>query len=242
MKSNLFAQQYLSNTQSGPFALQNERMLKVSLDGEFHARQGSMVAYAGDVRFEFQGAGMKRLLKKMVTGEDLQLMKVSGRGDVYLAKYAEEVHIIELENESITVSGEHILALEPTLAWDVQRVKGISGMATAGIFNIVVSGTGKLALTADGTPVVLDAGAAPTFADMDAAIAWSTSLSTTFKKGDSMVKSMVGRGSGELFQVGFAGKGYVIVQPSEGSPYGVAAATDSGGGAVNSGLGSLFQG
>ena len=59
MRSSLFDKAELPST-PGAFALQNDRMLKVDLagaDGHFFARQGSMVAYQGDVDFAYQGSG-----------------------------------------------------------------------------------------------------------------------------------------------------------------------------------------
>src|SRR5690625_2887392 len=51
--------------------LQNRKMLKVGLEGEFLARQGSMVAYQGDIDFSYQGSGsVGRFFKKAFTGED----------------------------------------------------------------------------------------------------------------------------------------------------------------------------
>ena len=44
----------------GRFMLQNERMLKVDLSGRggfLYARQGSMVAYQGEVDFSYEGSG-----------------------------------------------------------------------------------------------------------------------------------------------------------------------------------------
>jgi uncharacterized protein (AIM24 family) len=55
----------------GAFALQNPRLLRVQLDGEVYARQGAMVAYQGEVDFDYQGGGMSRFFKKAVTGENL---------------------------------------------------------------------------------------------------------------------------------------------------------------------------
>lgn len=237
MKSQLFAPGFLEQQIPGGFGLQNERMLKIALEGEVMARQGSAVAWQGEVEFAYQGAGAKRLIKKVVTGEDLQLMKVSGRGDVFLADYASEVHVVYLENDSITVNGESILAFSTSLDWDIRRVKGVSGMVAQGLTNVVVQGTGALALTTIGTPVVLDPATQPTFCDPAAAVAWSTSLNPQVRKTDSMMKSMIGRGSGELFSMGFNGPGFVIVQPSEGYPWSAAASGQSSGG----GLGSLFN-
>jgi uncharacterized protein (AIM24 family) len=39
---------------------------------------------------------------------------------------------------------------------------------------------------------------------------------TTSLKADVQAKSLVGLGSGESFQLGFSGQGWVLVQPSEG--------------------------
>lgn len=238
MKSQLFASGFLESEVPGGFGLQNERMLKVALTGEVMARQGSAVAWQGDVEFAFQGAGAKRMLKKMVTGEDLQLMKVSGQGDVFFADYAAEVHVLYLENDSITVNGDNVLAFDSSIAWDIQRTKGAGGMVGQGMFNVVLQGTGPVAITSIGTPVVLDTTSQPTFCDPAAAIAWSTSLAPSLRKTDSFMKSMVGRGSGELFSLDFRGAGFVIVQPSEGYPWAMAATGQS---QTGGGIGSLFN-
>jgi uncharacterized protein (AIM24 family) len=237
MKSLLFAPKFQENDVTGGFALQNERLLKVALDGELMARQGAAVAWQGDINFAYQGAGAKRLIKKLVTGEDLQLMKVSGRGDVFLADYAAEVHILQLENDSITVNGANVLAFDSTLTWDLRRNKGMGGMASQGFFNIVIEGTGSVALTTFGTPVILDPSTQPTFCDPAAAVAWTTSLQPQIRKTDGIMKSLVGRGSGELFSLGFTGQGFVVVQPSEGAPWGVAASTQN---TTGGGIGSIF--
>src|SRR3954463_6144872 len=84
-----------------PFSLQNSKMLKVRLDAvTIQAKLGSMVAYQGDVTFEHAGSGgLGRMLKKAMTGEGADLMKVTGRGEVFLAHHAEDIHLIYLEND-----------------------------------------------------------------------------------------------------------------------------------------------
>lgn len=236
MKSQLFNPQFQEQQVPGGFALQNERMLKVALNGEFMARQGAAVAWQGNVEFAYEGAGGKRLIKKMVTGEDLQLMKVSGSGDVFLADFAAEVHVLYLENDSITVNGASVLAFDSALTWDINRVKGLAGMGSQGMYNVSITGTGAVAITTIGTPVVLDASTQATYCDPAAAVAWSTSLAPSLTKTDSMMKSLVGRGSGELFSLGFSGQGFVIVQPSEGYPWSMAAQTQNTSGSSISSL------
>jgi uncharacterized protein (AIM24 family) len=201
------------------FTVQNPRLLKVELsETTVMAKSGGMVAYQGEVRFEHQGGGVGRLLKKAATGESLRLMKASGTGEVFLAHQAQLVHVFRIEDESITVNGANILAFEVGIDWDVTRVKGgAAGMLAGGLFNIQLRGTGMVALISDGEPVRLDVAEAPTFADPQAAIAWSGGVTTNLKA-DMQAKSLVGLGSGESVQLALSGQGWVLVQPSEGRP------------------------
>ena len=79
--------QFNETTSQDAFALQNSKLLKVSLNQvTIQAKLGSMVAYQGDVTFEHAGSGgMGRMLKKAVSGEGTSLMRMSGSGEVFLA-------------------------------------------------------------------------------------------------------------------------------------------------------------
>jgi uncharacterized protein (AIM24 family) len=228
-----------SETQStDAFALQNSKLLKVRLDeGTIQAKLGSMVAYQGDVSFEHAGAGgMGRLLKKAVTGEGTSLMKMSGSGEVFLADKAQEIHLLVLENEKITVNGPNLLAFDADIDWDIERVQGVSGMVGGGLFNTTLQGSGHVAVLSDGPPVMLDVASAPTFADAQAAITWSQGVTTSLKT-DFKMKNLIGRGSGETIQMAFGGSGWVLVQPSEGRIDGAQGGSGGGGG-----LGNLLGG
>src|SRR5919198_565690 len=210
------------------FALQNSKLLKVRLDAvTIQAKLGSMVAYQGDVTFEHAGSGgLGRMLKKAVTGEGTTLMKMAGSGEVFLADTAQDIHLIYLENDFITVNGPNLLAFDSGIDWDIKRVEGASGMMGGGLYNMALRGTGWVAIISDGPPVLLNVASAPTFADAQAAITWSQGVSTSIKT-DVNLKTLIGRGSGETIQMGFQGQGWVLVQPSEGR---VAGAVASGGG------------
>jgi uncharacterized protein (AIM24 family) len=201
------------------FTVQGPRLLKVELsETSVMAKNGSMVAYQGDVHFEHKGGGLGRLLKKAATGEQLRLMEASGTGELFLANQAMLVHVLRLQEDSITVNGENILAFQAGIDWDVTRVKGgTAGVLAGGLFNIHLRGTGLVALVSDGEPVRLDVAEAPTFADPQAAIAWSGGVQTSLRT-DVQAKSLIGLGSGESFQLGLSGQGWVLVQPSEGRP------------------------
>ena len=218
MRSALFGQEYLEAAPTDGFGLQNPKMLKARLTGgTLMARQGTMVAYQGDIAFDYQSAGgIGKMLKKAVTGEGVDLMRVSGHGDVFFADFASDVHIVELDgSDGLSVNGASVLAFEPTLQWDIKTIGNV-GMMGGGLFNTHFTGAGRLAITTLGTPVVLSVDA-PTFVDTDAVVAWSASLQTSLKSTGFKASALIGRGSGELFQLGFTGQGFVVVQPSENS-------------------------
>lgn len=213
MRSDLFGTN-LESASGERFTLQNPRMLRVALDGEVMARQGAMVAYQGEVDFAYQGSGgMGKFLKKALTGEGMPLMKVTGRGDVFLAEDAMEIHLVTLDGDSLTVNGSNVLAFDSALTWDIKRVEGAS-MLAGGVFNTTFTGTGTVAIATHGEPVVLNVDA-PTYADIQSAVAWSSSLTTAVRR-TAGAGALIGRGSGEAFQLAFSGQGFVVVQASEG--------------------------
>lgn len=215
MQSDL--DQFSETTSTEAFTLQNHKLLKVHLDQvTIQAKLGSMVAYQGEVSFEHAGAGgLGRLVKKVATGEGQSLMKISGKGEVFLADTAQDVHLFYLQDDRITVNGRNVLAFGDGIDWDIERIKSVSGMMGGGLFNTKLEGTGWVAVLSDGPPVRLDVSQAPTFADAQAAVAWSSGVTSALKT-DVKLKSLIGLGSGETFQMAFSGEGWVLVQPSEG--------------------------
>jgi uncharacterized protein (AIM24 family) len=223
------------------FNLQNSKLLKVELsDVTIQAKLGSMVAYQGDVNFEHAGSGgMSRMLKKAVTNEGTTLMKISGKGEVFLADMAQDVQLLKLDGDQITANGANVLAFDAGIDWDIKRVEGASGMLGGGLFNMELKGSGWVALVSDGPPVLIEIDGEETCADPQAAITWSSDLSTSVKT-DVNVKTLVGRGSGETIQVAYSGKGWLLVQPSEGRVVG--AAPGGGGGGAMGALGGILGG
>jgi uncharacterized protein (AIM24 family) len=203
-------------TGQDPFTLQNKKLLKVLLQyGPIKAALGSMVAYQGDAKFESAGAGgAAKWLKQKVSGEGQKLMTVEGTGEVFLADMGMEIQVMYLENDSISVNGKSILAHSASIEGDVHMVGGAGSMA-GGMWNVALSGTGYVAVTSDGPPVVLDVAGAPTFADPNAVVMWTSGV-TMNVKADVNLKTFIGKGSGETFQMAFGGQGWVMVQPSEG--------------------------
>lgn len=220
MRSQLFDQQNMEIEGQGHFVRQNSKMMKVELSqGEVFALAGSMVAYQGDVNFEHQGAGgVKNFLKQKVTGEGLPLMRVTGAGEIFLANMGADVHVIEMDNDAISVNGANILAYSAGLQSDIQFMRG-AGMIAGGLFNTTLTGSGQVAIVTDGPPLVLNPSEAATFVDPDAAVCWSAGLQVQLKTAIGM-KALMGRTSGEEMQLGFTGQGFIVVQPSENMRFG----------------------
>ncbi|WP_424215406.1 AIM24 family protein [Streptomyces sp. BI20] len=195
-------------------------MVKVAMQSgqDLFARTGSMIAYEGFVQYEANPPAVRQMASQWLTGEGAPLMKCSGDGLLYLADYGADVVVINLANDALSVNGTNLLAFDAQLQWGVERVKGMAKFAGQGLFNVGLSGTGWVAITSRGTPVVVECGRGEdeTCVDPDALVAWSPHLKVKGKR-SFKASSMIGRGSGEAYQMAFSGQGIVVVQPSEDS-------------------------
>ncbi|WP_245663498.1 AIM24 family protein [Nocardia inohanensis] len=244
MQSDLFNPSHAEVNGPG-IQKQGGKMIRVAVNGETLARAGSMVAYQGNLEFKALGSGgIGRAIQQRLTGEGVPLMRVSGHGDLFLANAAADVHTVDLDgSDGLTINGANVLAFDTSLSYNIQRVQGAAGYASnAGLFNCVFTGRGRIAITTHGSPVVLNVDQ-PTYADPQAAVAWSSSLQTGIKRNDSFGFSrLIGRSTGEGLTLSFSGRGFVIVQPSELPPGGLIGGTGGGQEAGQSGgmLGGLL--
>ncbi|WP_330299175.1 AIM24 family protein [Streptomyces sp. NBC_00503] len=216
MKSDLFASENLVQTSAVPgMTLQNAKSVKYTVNGEMLARQGSMVAFRGNLQFERKSQGIGGMLKRAVTGEGLPLMSVRGQGEAWFAHQAGNCFVVEFEpGDALTINGRNVLCFDPTLSYEIKMVKG-AGMTGGGLFNSLFTGTGKLAVVCDGNPIIIPVTPeAPVYVDTDAVVGWSARLETHLHRSQS-VGSMIRGGSGEAVQLKLSGEGFVIVRPSE---------------------------
>ncbi len=181
---------------------------------DLFARVGSMIAYEGLIDFNPQPPQLGRMASSWATGEGVPLMTATGQGLLYLADYGKEVIVVQLAGEGLSINGKNILAFDAHLQWGIERVKGVNMLSGMGMFNVVVRGHGWVALTAKGNPIMLDTREAPTFVDTDALVAYTDGLRVEPRR-TARLGGLIGRGSGEAFQLGFSGQGFVVVQPSE---------------------------
>src|SRR5690606_20092328 len=215
--------EFIKNTEQvdkgeGLFELETPRMLEVNLNGMIWAKAGSMVAYNGRIKFEREGIlehGLGSMFKKAFTGEGASLMKATGNGKLYLADSGKKIIILHLQNESIYVNGNDLLAFEPSIKHDIKLMRRVAGMLAGGLFNVRCMGTGLIAITTHYEPLTLRVTRGnPVITDPNATVAWSGNLQPEFQT-DISLKTFFGRGSGESIQMRFEGDGFVIVQPFE---------------------------
>jgi uncharacterized protein (AIM24 family) len=236
MRSALFEPANAEITTGERWIKQNPKMVKVTLGPDVLSVKGAMVAYQGQVTFTHQGAGsVGKMIRRALTSEDTPLMRVSGQGEVFFARFAQDIFFVQLEGDALSINGSSLLAFDAQLSWDVHRVQG-AGFLSGGAFNTLLNGQGTVAITTDGPPMILDCSQQPTFVDMQAAVAWSANLTPQMVSSMNM-KSLLHGGSGESFQFAFHGPGFVIVQPSEGVPIGGSGGKQQSGGIV----GDLFK-
>jgi uncharacterized protein (AIM24 family) len=211
--SSLFAESNREQVTTGRMTRQNPAVVKVTLGDAIMVSRGAMIAYQGDVTFNYQGAGMKRMLKAIGTTEGMSLMRCEGRGELFVSHGNRKLHLIELgPGEQMSASSRALLGFDATVQWDITAIKGGVGAALAGgLFNISITGPGTVILASD-WPVVLDTSEARTCVDANALVAWTAGLTTTVRS-TFTAGSLIGRGSGEAFQLEFSAGGYVIVEP-----------------------------
>ncbi|MEV6741139.1 AIM24 family protein [Streptomyces sp. NPDC051104] len=219
MKGDLFSSDHMVQPAAAPgMSLQNAKSIRYVVGGEMFARQGSMVAYRGDLRFERKGQGVGGMLKRAVTGEGLPLMSVRGQGEAWFAHEAQNCFIVDVEpGDEFTVNGRNVLCFDASLSYEIKTVKG-AGIAGGGLFNSLFTGQGRLGLICEGNPLVIPVSPElPVFVDTDAVVGWTARLRTSLHRSQS-IGSMLRGGSGEAVQLKLEGEGYVVVRPSELTP------------------------
>ncbi|MGA9225582.1 MAG: AIM24 family protein [Mesobacillus sp.] len=216
-------EEFVNNTKQqekgeGLFEIETPRVLEINLNGQVWSKAGAMVSYRGNIKFEREGIlehGLGKMFKKALTGEGTSLMKATGNGKLYLADQGKKISILNLQNESIFVNGNDLLAFEPSISWDIKLMRRVAGMLSGGLFNVRLEGTGMAAITSHYEPLTLLVSKDnPVYTDPNATVAWSGNLQPEFVT-DISLKTFLGRGSGESIQMKFSGDGFVVVQPYE---------------------------
>ncbi|WP_405562883.1 TerD family protein [Streptomyces sp. NBC_01180] len=197
---------------------QNKYLMRADLtvsDTPVLARQGSMVMYQGKVDFSYKGAGFAGRIVGHATGQEMQLMRCTGRGQVFFAENSTHLHPIELQGDGICVSAENVLAFDETLQYEVRRIEG-HGIPGGALFTMQFQGTGTVIVKTHGVPVVLPV-TPTTFADCNAVVAWSSASQVIVSSQVRLRQNAYAGDSGESVNLQFRGApgNFIIVQPYE---------------------------
>ncbi|MFI8518669.1 TerD family protein [Streptomyces sp. NPDC085481] len=197
---------------------QNQQLMRVDLamgGVPVLARQGSMVMYQGKVDFSYKGAGFAGRIVGNATGQEMQLMRCSGRGQVFLAEEGAHLHPIELQGDGICVSAENVLAFDESLQYEVRRIEG-HGIPGGALFTMQFQGSGTVVVKTHGIPVVLPV-TPTTFADCNAVVAWSSASQVILSSQVRLRRNAYPGHSGETVNLQFRGApgNFIVVQPYE---------------------------
>ncbi|GGV75478.1 MULTISPECIES: AIM24 family protein [Streptomyces] len=217
MQSPLFAHNDVQTQDR--WSLQNQQMLRITLEGhdDVLARKGTMVAYQGLIEFDAEYQSTDQAYARARTGEGLDLMRCHGQGTVYLANLAQYVHIMDVEQEGLTVDSAYVLALDSSLHHEVIAVDSMYGISGSGKYQLNITGRGKVALMTSGAPLLMQVTPDRYIScDADAIVAWSTGLRVQMQAQTQSAGVWRRRGNtGEGWELNFMGSGFVLVQPSE---------------------------
>ncbi|MFE3636243.1 AIM24 family protein [Streptomyces sp. NPDC059168] len=207
----------------------NSKMVEASvLPGQrLFSQRGAMLAYRGEVSFtpDVRGGqgGLMSMIGRRAAGEATPLMSVEGSGTVFFGHGGHHVHVVELTGDTLYVEADRLLAFEGTLRQGTMfmgsqgGVMGlVRGQATGqGLFTTTLQGRGSVAVMAHGGVLEIPiTPQRPVHVDPQAYVAHHGEVRNRLSTALGW-REMVGRGSGEAFQLELSGSGTVYVQASE---------------------------
>ncbi|MYY07351.1 AIM24 family protein [Streptomyces sp. SID4919] len=212
-----------------PFREINAKMIEATVTPgqRLFSQRGAMLGYRGEVSFTPNSAGgqggLTSMIGRRVAGEAAPLMTVEGSGTVLFGHGGHHIQLIALTGDTLYVEADRLLAFEGTLQQGTMFLGaqgGVMGMVRGqvsgqGLFTTTLKGHGAVAVMAHGGVIELPISPQrPVHVDPQAYVAHHgdvrNKLSTALGWRD-----MVGRGSGEGFQLELSGHGVVYVQASE---------------------------
>lgn len=212
-----------------PFREVNAKMVEATVQPgtKMFSQRGAMLAYKGDVSFTpnvggGQG-GLMSMIGRRLANESVPLMTVEGSGTVMFGHGGHHVHVISLTGDTMYVEADRLLAFDGTLQQGTMFLGsqgGVLGMVRGqvsgqGLFTTTLKGHGAVAVMAHGGVVELPiTPQRPVHVDPQSYVAHHGDVRNKLSTALSW-RDMVGRGSGEGFQLELSGNGVVYVQASE---------------------------
>ncbi|MEU0950845.1 AIM24 family protein [Streptomyces niveus] len=212
-----------------PFREINSKMVEATVTPgqRMFSQRGAMLAYRGDVTFTPNIAGgqggLMSMIGRRVAGEATPLMTVEGSGTVMFGHGGHHIQVIGLSGDTLYVEADRLLAFDGSLEQGTMFMGaqgGVMGMVRGqvtgqGLFTTTLKGHGSVAVMAHGGIIELPIGQGRTVhVDPQAYVAHHGDVRNKLSTAVGW-RDMVGRGSGEAFQLELSGNGAVYVQASE---------------------------
>ncbi|MFD9814439.1 AIM24 family protein [Streptomyces sp. NPDC059080] len=212
-----------------PFTVLNSRMVeaRIAPGARLFSQRGAMLAYRGEVSFtpNIQGGqgGIGSMIGRRLANEATPLMTVEGDGTVMFGHGGHHVEAIDLTGETLYVEADRLLAFDGSLRQGTMFLGsqgGVMGMVRGqvtgqGLFTTTLEGHGSAAVMAHGGVIALPISPQrPVHVDPQAYVAHRGEVRNKLSAALGW-REMVGRGSGEAFQLELSGQGTVYVQASE---------------------------
>ncbi|MFJ7625520.1 AIM24 family protein [Streptomyces sp. NPDC097595] len=212
-----------------PFREINSKMVEATVvpGQKMFSQRGAMLAYRGEVAFtpNIQGGqgGMMSMIGRRMANEATPLMTVEGNGTVMFGHGGHHIHVINLSGNTLYVEADRLLAFDGTLQQGTMFMGsqgGVMGMVRGqvtgqGLFTTTLKGHGSVAVMAHGGVIELPiAPGRDVHVDPQAYVAHHGDVRNKLSTALGW-REMVGRGSGEGFQLELSGNGAVYVQASE---------------------------
>ncbi|GAA2591397.1 AIM24 family protein [Actinomadura fulvescens] len=206
----------------------NPKMLQVPVGPgqEIYSKRGAMLAYTGRVNFAptaTAGQGLGQTLGRAMAGERTVMMHVTGHGSAMFGHGGLHVQVIDLAGDTLYVEADRLLVYDASLQAGTMFMGEQGGVG--GVIRGAVSGQGLFTttLTGHGACAVLSHGGVmelpitpqrPVHVDPQAYVAHRGQVQNKLTTAMGL-RDLVGRGSGEGFQLQLSGQGVVYVQASE---------------------------
>lgn len=207
----------------------NSKMLQVPIGPgqEVYSKRGAMLGYTGSVSFAptaTAGQGIGGTIGRAVAGERSAMMHVTGQGGVLFGHGGLEVAVLDLNGaDTLYAEADRLLVHDTTLQVGTMfmgeqgGVRGIvRGAVTGqGLFTTTLTGHGSCALLSHGGVMELPiTPQRPVHVDPQAYVAHRGQVQNKLTTAVGL-RDIIGRGSGEGFQLELSGSGVVYVQASE---------------------------
>ena len=129
------------------------RMLKVVLQGDsVRSESGALHYMRGDIQMQTKMPGVGKMLKSLVSKEDIFRPVYSGNGEAYFGPPSfDEYHIMELNDESWVLDQGAYVCSDFAIEIGVVRNKGVSMVLSGeGVFQTTVKGSGTVVFKSPG--------------------------------------------------------------------------------------------